>query len=159
MKEQKEREEPRRELLLILLIVPLGILCMFLAGQVAIKLDPSWEMPVDMGSNLDPNLDFAAETIPELMEPINPNILTQPVWGDLFLTPNAVIPTRIIPTKVPTLRPQPTARPTLVIPTNIPTLVPPPTIVVLPSAYKATPAASATSATSTSECRSKHHEY
>ena len=138
-KEQEGREERRRDLLLVLLIVPLGILCMFLAGQVAIKLDPSWELPVDLGSNLDPNVDFAARNTPELMEPITSNILTQPVWGDLFLTPNAVIPTRIIPTKVPTLRPQPTARPTLVIPTNIPTLVPPPTIVVLPPPTKPPP--------------------
>lgn len=124
MKDQEEREARRRDLLLVLLIVPLSILCMFLTGQLAIKLDPFWELPVDLGSNLDPNVDFAAEPIQDLMEPINPNILTQPVWEDLFLTPNAVIPTRIIPTNLPTPLPQPTAQPTAVIPTAIPTLVP-----------------------------------
>ncbi|MBN1452817.1 MAG: DUF11 domain-containing protein [Anaerolineales bacterium] len=130
MTERKEREEPRRDLLLILLIVPLGVLCMFLTGQQAIKLVPSWTLVADMGSSLDPDVDFAAKTNPELMEPVNPNILTQPVWGDLFLTPNAIIPTRIIiiPTKVPTLQPQPTT----IIPTDNPTPVPPPTAIVLP---------------------------
>ena len=133
MKEPEEREERRRELLLLLIIVPLGVLCMFLAGQLAINLDPSWELPVDLGSNLDPNLDFAAENIPELMEPINPNIMTQPVWGDLFLTPNAVIPTRIIQTMPPTPRPQPTAQPTVIIPTDNPTPIPTlPTAIIPP---------------------------
>jgi len=108
--EREEREKRRRDLLLVLLIVPLGILCMFLTGQVAIKLDPSWELPVDLASNLDPNLESVVETIPELMDPLNPNILTQPVWGDIFLTPNAAIPTRIIPTFPPTPRPQATAQ-------------------------------------------------
>jgi len=132
MTERKEREEPRRELLLILLIVPLGVLCMFLTGQQAIKLAPSWTMVADMGSYLDPDADFAAKTNLELMEPVNSDILTQPVWGDLFLTPNAVIPTRIAQTKVPTPQTLPTNQPTVSIPTNLPTLIPPPTIEVLP---------------------------
>jgi len=129
----KEREEPRRDLLLVLLIVPLGILCMFLTGQQAIKLVPSWTLVADMGSNLDPDADFAAQTNPELMEPVSSNILTQPVWGDLFLTPNAIIPTRIIPTRIiPTKVPTLQTQPTIIIPTDNPTPVPPPTAIVLP---------------------------
>lgn len=142
MKEQAEREErkePRRDLLLILLIIPLGICCMFVAGQAAIELAPTWDVEADMGSNLDPNVEFSVDTISELIEPVSSNILTQPVWGDLFLTPNAVIPTRIIPTNIPTLPPRPTAQPTVVIPTNIPTSVPTPTTIVLPPPTKPPP--------------------
>ncbi len=130
----KEREEePRRDLLLILLIVPLGVLCMFLAGQAATRFSPTWNVESDMGSDLDPDVDFAALPIPNLIEPIDANILTQPVWGDLFLTPNAIIPTRISPTLAPTLQVQPTIQPTLIIPTDNPTAIPPPpTIIVLP---------------------------
>ena len=140
MKEkEKEKEEPRRDLLLILLIVPLGVLCMFLTGQQAIKLAPSWTLVADMGSNLDPDVDFAAKTVPELMEPVNSDILTQPVWGNLFLTPNAVIPTRNIPTKAPTPQTLPTTQPTASIPTSLPTLVPPPTTIVLPPPQPTSP--------------------
>ena len=135
MNERGKREEPRRDLLLLLLlllIIPLSILCMFLVGQQAIKLAPVWTVVADMGSNLDPDVDFAARTNPDLMEPVSSDILTQPVWGDLFLTPNAIIPTRMIPTKAPTLPPQPTAQPTIAIPTAYPTstiiVLPPPTI-------------------------------
>jgi len=123
--EREERESPRRGLLLlILLIILLGILCMFVAGQTAIRLDPSWTANADMGSNQDPNAGFDVDTTPELMGPISSDILTQPVWADLFLTPGAIIPTRIIPTNPPTSLPQPTAQPTVAIPTDIPTLIP-----------------------------------
>ncbi len=160
MKEQAEREErkePRRDLLLILLIIPLGICCMFVAGQAAIELAPTWNVVADMGSNLDPDVDFSVNTIPELIEPVSSNILTQPVWGDLFLTPNAVIPTRIIPTNIPTLPPQPTTQPTVVIPTNIPTSVPTPTNVILPPPQPPPPPPTPPPPPP-SECRSRYHE-
>jgi uncharacterized repeat protein (TIGR01451 family) len=144
MKEQAERDErkeSRRDLLLILLIIPVGICCMFVAGQAAIGLAPTWDVAADMGSNLDPDIDFAADIDPGIIGPINSNILTQPVWRDIFLTPNAVIPTRIIPTKIPTLPPRPTTQPTVSVPTDIPTLVPPPTptTVILPPPTKPPP--------------------
>jgi uncharacterized repeat protein (TIGR01451 family) len=130
MKEREEREEPRRELLLILLIVPLGILCMFLAGQAATRFDPFWAVTANMDSNLDPDNDFTGAPDLELLEPVSSDILTQPVWGDLFLTPGVVIPTRVVPTQPPTSQPQPTSQPTVVIPTTNPTLIPPPTSII-----------------------------
>lgn len=141
MKEkEKEKDEPRRDFLLVLLIVPLGVLCMFITGQQAIKLAPSWTLAADIGSNLDPNTNFAAQTNPELMEPINANILTQPVWGNFFLTPDAIIPTRVIPTKAST--PIPPPQPTTIvttIPTDNPTLIPPPTTIIQPPPTKPPP--------------------
>jgi uncharacterized repeat protein (TIGR01451 family) len=136
----KEREEePRRDLLLILLIVPLGVLCMFLAGQAATRFSPTWSLESDMGSGLDPDSEFASLPVPNLIEPIDANILTQPVWGDLFLTPNAIIPTSVPPTQAPTLQVQPTTQPTLIVPTTNPTPIPSPTTIVLPPPTKPPP--------------------
>lgn len=93
-KQEDTRRKSRRDLLLILLILPFGVLCMFMTGQSAIKLAPTWMLPVNMFSNLDPNAEFAGLDNPLFIEPLNPGILTQPVWDPLFLTPEAIIPTR-----------------------------------------------------------------
>jgi uncharacterized repeat protein (TIGR01451 family) len=102
MTEQEDtRRKSRRDLLLVLLILPLGVLCMFATGQAAIRLAPTWVLNADMRSFLDPNAQFAAGGNQLFIEPLDPGILTLPAWGDLFLTPNAVIPTRLIPTATP----------------------------------------------------------
>jgi len=88
------QRKSRRDLLLILLFLPFGVLCMFMAGQIAIRLAPNWALPANLLSNLDPNTNFSGLGNRVLIEPINPGILTQPVWNGLFLTPNASIPTR-----------------------------------------------------------------
>lgn len=86
------QRKSRRDLLLILLILPLGVLCMLMAGQAAISLSPDWALPANMLSHLDPSANFEGERV--LIEPVNPGILTQPVWDRIFLTPNAPFPTR-----------------------------------------------------------------
>ncbi len=88
------RRKSRRDLLLILLILPFGVLCMILAGQAAIRLAPNWALPANMLSNLDPNAKFPGLGDRVLIEPLNPGILTQPVWDRLFMTPDAQFPTR-----------------------------------------------------------------
>jgi uncharacterized repeat protein (TIGR01451 family) len=103
MTEQEDtRKKPRRDLLLVLLILPLGILCMFMTGQAAIRLAPEWVLEANMRSMLDPNATFAALGIPPIIEPLNPAILTRPAWGGLFLTPQAAIPTRVVAVFSPT---------------------------------------------------------
>jgi uncharacterized repeat protein (TIGR01451 family) len=102
MTEQEDtRRKSRRDLLLVLLILPLGVLCMFVTGQAAIRLAPTWVLNADMRSLLDPNAQFAAGGNQLFIEPLDPGILTLPAWSDLFLTPNAAIPTRLIPTATP----------------------------------------------------------
>jgi uncharacterized repeat protein (TIGR01451 family) len=66
---------------------------MFATGQAAIKLAPTWMLEVNMFSHLDPDADFAGLGNPGLLEPVNPEILTQPAWDNFFLTPNASYPT------------------------------------------------------------------
>lgn len=102
MTEQDDiQKKSRRDLLLVLLILPFGVLCMFMAGQAAIRLAPEWVLNTEMLSLLDPDAEFAARGNPFSIPPLNPNILTLPAWGDLFLTPNVAIPTRIILTATP----------------------------------------------------------
>jgi uncharacterized repeat protein (TIGR01451 family) len=112
MTEQEDtRKKARRDLLLVLLILPLGVLCMFVTGQAAIRLAPKWVLSAEMRSLLDPNAEFAAGGVPFSILPLNPNILTRPAWGDLFLTPNVTIPPRIIFTATPTPPPPPRTPP------------------------------------------------
>ena len=109
-KQEDTKRKSGKDLLLILLILPFGVLCMFMTGQAAIRLAPTWMLPVNMFSNLDPNAEFAGLSNPLFIEPINPDILTQPVWDPLFLTPNVSIPTRVlveISTPRPAVTPQP----------------------------------------------------
>ena len=133
--EQEERRKTSRELLLLLLLLPLGVCLMFTAGQAAIALTPSWVLNADMGSGLDPNVDYKARNNPELMEPILAGILTQPPWADVFLTPGAVIPdgggqVNVVP---PTEQP-PVAPPDSPVPpvSNPPSDTVPPVVVVVP---------------------------
>jgi len=102
MQEEPERKS-RRDLLLVLLILPFGILCMLVTGQAAIRLAPSWKLLANIGSNLDPNAEYAARNTPMFLEPLDPGILTLPALGNSFFTPNAPIPISIPPTSTPVL--------------------------------------------------------
>ena len=99
--QEDTRRKSRRDLLLVLLILPLGVLCMFATGQAAISLAPDWVLNADMRSLLDPNAQFSAGGNQLFIEPLEPGILTLPAWGEFFLTPNASIPTRLISTATP----------------------------------------------------------
>ena len=88
-----------------------------------------------MQSNLDPNSDFLTNRPVSFYEPLDPAILTQPVWINIFLTPGALFQTRTpipatntpagIITTAPTSLSSPT--PTSINPTNTPTNGPSPT--------------------------------
>ncbi len=86
----REREkEDRRDWIIVLLILLFGFLCILLASGWALRLTPSWRLDSDMESNLDPNGDFLTNKPVDFYEPLDPSILTQPVWADVFLTPGA----------------------------------------------------------------------
>jgi uncharacterized repeat protein (TIGR01451 family) len=120
----KEPRQNRRDLLLILLLVPLGMLCMFLTGQMAIQLKPLWQLEADLRSLLNPTANFLVND-QGLFEPVNTDIPPAQHRPDFLLTPSAIIPTSafiVIPTPV---RKEDTPIPTLGIVT--PVLTPPPT--------------------------------
>ncbi len=140
----REREkEDRRDWIIVLLILLFGFLCILFASGWALRLTPSWRLDSNMESNLDPNGDFLTNKPIDFYEPLDPSILTQPVWADVFLTPGALFETRTpvsqantpVGTNTPasTLVYSPTAvnitnTPTVIgaIPTNTPIYFPPP---------------------------------
>jgi uncharacterized repeat protein (TIGR01451 family) len=120
----KEPRQNRRDLLLILLLVPLGMLCMFITGQMAIQLKPLWQLEADLRSLLNPTANFLVND-QGLLEPVNTDIPPAQHRPDFLLTPSSSIPTSafiVIPTPV---REEDTPVPTIGIVT--PVLTPPPT--------------------------------
>jgi uncharacterized repeat protein (TIGR01451 family) len=158
---QKTRENERRDyVFVIILILLLGFLCIILASGWALRFAPSWKLNTSMGSNLDPNSDFLTNRPVGFINPLDPAILTNPAWINIFLTPDASLPKRTpVPTSTVTNIPPKTSTP-ISIPTLIPlqatnTLAvfipppaptntkvhhpPPPTVVPPPTATKAPP--------------------
>ena len=119
----KHPRRNRRDLLLILLLVPLGMLCMFITGQMAIQLKPFWQLEADLRSFLNPTANFLVND-EGLYEPIEPNIPPpQRNLGNL-LDPNSIVPTNafiVISTPIRKDTPAPTAG------IITPVLTPPPT--------------------------------
>ncbi len=100
----------RRDWRMIIFVLPIGILLMLFAGQLAIRMIPLWSVTGDMRSGLDP--DTAAGQDPSLLPPVSQDILTPMAWLYTFLTPgpesaNSGIsyPSMVVlePTSTPTL--------------------------------------------------------
>lgn len=129
MKERgKSTEYERRDWVVILVILLIGFLCVILAGSWAIRFAPVWRLDTNMRSNLDPDSDFLTNRPSGFFAPLDPSILTPPVWINGFLTPGASFPTRTpVP---PTNTPLPTN--TLLIPSNTPTRISPSPTSTLP---------------------------
>ena len=138
----RERDKDRRDsLLLLLLIILLGFFCIFFASGWALRFSPSWSVPANMESKLDPSGDFLTNIPSEPLQPLNPAILTNASWIDIFLTPGATIPTR--PANPTAALPSSTSTP---LPTNTATSSPLPPTATVPSFPTAIP----TKATNTS---------
>jgi hypothetical protein len=103
----KVTEHERRDWIIVLIIMLFGLFIVILAGQWALVFAPSWRLDANMGSQLDINPELLANRPDTIIEAIDPSVLTQPVWINVFLTPSAVIPTRIPST--PTPPPPPTS--------------------------------------------------
>ena len=119
----KPPKRNRRDLLLILLLVPLGMLCMFITGQMAIQLKPLWQLEADLRSFLNPTANFLVDDEGRY-EPVDPDIPPpQRNLGNL-LDPNSIVPTNafiVISTPIRKDTPAPTAG------IITPVLTPPPT--------------------------------
>jgi uncharacterized repeat protein (TIGR01451 family) len=85
----KTIERERYDWMIIPMILVIGFLCVLVAGQWALRFSPRWQLDANMESNLDPNSDFLTGKPNGFIEPVDPAILTQPVWADFFLTPGA----------------------------------------------------------------------
>ena len=94
---QTREREGRDSIILIILILLLGFICIILASGWALRFAPSWRLPANMNSNLNPNSAFLTGRPVSFIEPLDPAILTNPVWIDVFLTPGASFETRTPP--------------------------------------------------------------
>jgi uncharacterized repeat protein (TIGR01451 family) len=83
----KTIERERHDWIMIPIILLIGFLSVMIAGQWALRFSPRWQLDANMESNLDPNNDFLTGRPNGFIEPVDPSILTQPVWADFFLTP------------------------------------------------------------------------
>jgi hypothetical protein len=92
----KAPEQERRDWFIIPLILGLGFVCVIIAGQWALRFAPSWKLDANMDSKLDPNSDFLTRRPNGFIEPVDPSILTEPVWINLFLTPGGTFPVRAL---------------------------------------------------------------
>ena len=114
-------EDEKRGWILLAVFLLIGLLCVILTGNLAISFAPRWSLNADMRSRLDPQSAYPTLSTEFVLQPLDPAILTQPVWIDLFLTPGQTFPTR---------PPKPTATPTEIIPPTqqVPPTIPPTTV-------------------------------
>lgn len=139
-------ESERRGWTLVSIFLLSGLACVLLAGNLAIRLSPSWRLPADMRSALDP--EAAGDFLPPLpnapISPLDPSILTPPIWIDAFLTPGATFPTRL---PQATATPSNDSAPSQNVPTITAPVSPSPTgtFVSFPATQTWVPAATSTS--------------
>ena len=117
----RRTERDRRDWSLLVFVVPLGILLMLLAGQLAMRIIPWWILNADMRSAL--SVDGQAAPIPLF----NAQILTPFAWQDTYLTPSVgdgfvyppfiVIEPSVVVGTLPTNVPGTTSTPQAPIPT------------------------------------------
>ena len=114
----KRNEDEKRGWILVAIFLLIGLSCVILAGNLAIRFAPSWSLNADMRSRLDPDSDSLSPRSGFVLQPLDPAILTPPVWINVFLTPGQTIPTRL---------PKATPTPTELIPPTQDSLTLPPT--------------------------------
>ncbi|MBM3126135.1 MAG: hypothetical protein FJZ87_13860, partial [Chloroflexi bacterium] len=66
----------RRDWTVFLILLPIGILLMLVAGQIAIRIVPFWRVAGGMESSLDPETGSGNQ--PLLFQPLSFEILTPP---------------------------------------------------------------------------------
>ena len=82
----KSTERERRDWVIFVLILLIGIVMMLCTGQYAVALLPRWSVQADVNSNLNPDDSYTKQNL-AVVEPIKPEILTPPAWQDSILTP------------------------------------------------------------------------
>ena len=76
----------------VIAILVIGFVLVTVAGQMALRFSPEWELKRSMDSHIDPNSAYLTRRPAGLIEPIDAAILTQPAWIPNFLTPGATVP-------------------------------------------------------------------
>ncbi|MDW8069654.1 MAG: hypothetical protein RML46_12160, partial [Anaerolineae bacterium] len=119
----------RSEWAIFALILALGLACILIAAEIAIRMPRRWEVAAGMSSAMDPDRSLATPF--PMIEPLRPEILT-PLW-DLRriltpLGPVVVVPPQIfVPFPTATATPRAPATATALLPSPLPTSGPSPT--------------------------------
>ena len=85
MSTEKTEKKRKLEWLLSLFFLPLGIAAMLCVGQAAISQPPKWSVQANMDSYIDPNVYQEQGRI----APLRAEIMTQPAWANIYLTPRS----------------------------------------------------------------------
>lgn len=81
-----------RDWFIITVIILIGFLCLIIAGSMAMRFSPRWQLPSSMDSSIDPNSEYLTRRPQGYIEPLDEAILTPPVWIGFFQTPGASVP-------------------------------------------------------------------
>jgi uncharacterized repeat protein (TIGR01451 family) len=141
----KVLESDRRYWILVAVILLVGLLFVLIAGDWAIRFTPSWRLAADMRSQIDPNSVYLTRPVDYVVPPLDPAILTQPVWIEFFLTPGAIVPTRVPVTPAPELPTITSTQAVPATPTFLPTASPTNPSVFFPATRTSYPAITNTS--------------
>ncbi len=103
----KFSERERRDLVLMMVILLLGLPLMFGAGQLALRLLSQWSVRSDMQSRINPDSE---PVVLVGLAPLRPEIQTPAAWQATFLTPMAEDADTLndVPVIILTPRPSPT---------------------------------------------------
>src|SRR5215207_4892606 len=80
-------EQERNDWIIVIIILVIGFISVIAAGQLALRFSPNWRLDTDMESRLELSDSFLTPN--EFVQPLDPAILTQPAWINVFLTPGA----------------------------------------------------------------------
>ena len=67
----KTNNRELRDWFIITVIILIGFLCLIVAGSMAVRFSPSWELNASMDSLLDPNSDFLTRRPLGFFEPVD----------------------------------------------------------------------------------------
>lgn len=81
-----------RDWFIITVIILIGFLCLIVAGSMAVRFSPRWQLSSNMDSSIDPNSDYLTRRPQGYIEPVDEAILTPPIWIEFFQTPGATVP-------------------------------------------------------------------
>ena len=86
---QRTSDGEKRDWAVIVLILVLGLFGILFAGEWALRFAPLWELDANALSKIDPNSDFLTNKPVGFIEPIDPEILNNPLSLNNILTPGA----------------------------------------------------------------------
>jgi uncharacterized repeat protein (TIGR01451 family) len=138
----RKSDDEKQGWTLVAVFLLIGLLCVIVAGNLAIRFVPSWTLQADMRSRLDPDSVYFTSQPGYAFQLVDPAILTPPIWINVFLTPGQIIPTRVPKATVTQISTP--IRPSQAPPTISPTVSPTPALVYFTATQTSIPGSTRT---------------